>query len=100
MSDLLNFISIVYVHRKPGSQWALEQAKFNLVNNYFLVGVTEEMEDFIYLLELSLPRYTCALEPCDRYIIILYSDLITNFLERCIPFQNIRRIDGSIFEFK
>lgn len=41
---------------KPGSQWALEQAKFNLVNNYFLVGVTEEMEDFIYLLELSLPR--------------------------------------------
>lgn len=26
------------------------------MNNYFLVGVTEEMEDFIYLLELSLPR--------------------------------------------
>lgn len=34
----------------------MEQAKQNLVNNYFLVGVTEEMEDFIYLLELSLPR--------------------------------------------
>lgn len=42
--------------RNPGSQWALDQAKQNLVNNYFLVGVTEEMEDFIYLLELSLPR--------------------------------------------
>lgn len=40
----------------PGSQWALKQAKHNLVNNYFVVGVTEEMEDFIYLLELSLPR--------------------------------------------
>lgn len=45
------------VCRKPGSEWALEQAKYNLVNNYFLVGVTEEMEDFIYLLELSLPRF-------------------------------------------
>lgn len=47
--NLINF-------RNPGSLWALEQAKQNLVNNYFLVGVTEEMEDFIYLLELSLPR--------------------------------------------
>lgn len=45
------------IQRRPGSEWALEQAKYNLVNHYFLVGVTEEMEDFIYLLELSLPRY-------------------------------------------
>lgn len=51
-----NMIFVSFLNRKPGSQWALEQAKFNLVNNYFLVGVTEEMEDFIYLLELSLPR--------------------------------------------
>lgn len=43
-------------YRSPGSYWALEQAKFNLVNNYFLVGVTEEMENFVNLLELSLPR--------------------------------------------
>lgn len=42
--------------RIPGNEWALNQAKQNLVNNYFLVGVTEEMEDFINLLELSLPR--------------------------------------------
>lgn len=40
----------------PGSEWALNQAKRNLVNEYFLVGVTEEMEDFIVLLEKSLPR--------------------------------------------
>lgn len=40
----------------PGSEWALNQAKQNLVNEYFLVGVTEEMEDFIDLLEKSLPR--------------------------------------------
>lgn len=41
----------------PGSEWALEQAKRNLVNEYFLVGVTEEMEDFISMLEVSLPRF-------------------------------------------
>lgn len=42
--------------RKPGSQWALEQAKHNLVNHYLLVGVTEEMLDFISVLEAVLPR--------------------------------------------
>ena len=52
----------------PGSQWALKQAKENLVNNYFLVGVTEEMEDFIYLLELSLPRYLRSYFSYFRYI--------------------------------
>lgn len=41
---------------EPGSKWALEQAKHNLVNEYFLVGVTEQMEDFVDLLEKSLPR--------------------------------------------
>lgn len=40
----------------PGSEIALAQAKRNLVNEYFLVGVTEEMDEFIALLELSLPR--------------------------------------------
>ncbi|XP_050077999.1 heparin sulfate O-sulfotransferase [Anopheles maculipalpis] len=40
----------------PGSSWALEQAKRNLVNEYFLVGLTEEMDEFIELLELSLSR--------------------------------------------
>ncbi|XP_055642734.1 heparin sulfate O-sulfotransferase [Toxorhynchites rutilus septentrionalis] len=41
---------------KPGSTWALEEAKRNLVNEYFLVGVTEEMTEFVDLLELALPR--------------------------------------------
>ncbi|XP_024291002.1 heparan sulfate 2-O-sulfotransferase 1 [Oncorhynchus tshawytscha] len=40
-----------------GSHWALEQAKYNLVNEYLLVGVTEELEDFVMMLEAALPRF-------------------------------------------
>jgi heparan sulfate 2-O-sulfotransferase HS2ST1 len=43
--------------RQPGSRWALEQAKFNLVNKYLLVGVTEELGDFIAMMEVILPRF-------------------------------------------
>ncbi|XP_053607653.1 heparin sulfate O-sulfotransferase [Plodia interpunctella] len=42
---------------KPGNHWALEQAKRNLVNHFLLVGVTEEMLDFITVLEATLPRF-------------------------------------------
>ncbi|KAK3560814.1 hypothetical protein QTP86_019494 [Hemibagrus guttatus] len=40
-----------------GSRWALEQAKYNLINEYLLVGVTEELEDFVMMLEAALPRF-------------------------------------------
>lgn len=42
--------------RVPGNAWALEQAKHNLVHNYFLVGVTEELKDFVAMLEYSIPQ--------------------------------------------
>ena len=50
-------ISVLFVCRNVGSKWALEQAKYNLVNEYLLVGVTEELEDFIMILEAALPRF-------------------------------------------
>ncbi len=42
---------------EPGNRWALEQAKKNLVDKYFLVGVTEELEAFVEVLEATLPGF-------------------------------------------
>ncbi|XP_065325293.1 heparan sulfate 2-O-sulfotransferase 1-like isoform X2 [Gordionus sp. m RMFG-2023] len=40
---------------QPGNELALQQAKLNLVNKYFLVGTLERLKDFVELLEHSLP---------------------------------------------
>jgi len=42
---------------EAGNSWALQQAKSNLAKAYFLVGTTESMEDFVAVLEVSLPRF-------------------------------------------
>lgn len=40
----------------PGSKWALNEAKRRLADSYFLVGVSEEMEKFILVLDYTLPQ--------------------------------------------
>ncbi len=52
-----NFIVTSLQCWEPGSRWALEQAKHNLANKYFLVGLTDELEAFIQILEVTLPRF-------------------------------------------
>ncbi|KAM9840209.1 uronyl 2-sulfotransferase a isoform 1-T1 [Aulostomus maculatus] len=42
--------------REPGT-WALERAKQNVLENYLLVGILEELEDVLLLLERLLPHY-------------------------------------------
>ncbi|XP_038661201.1 uronyl 2-sulfotransferase a isoform X2 [Scyliorhinus canicula] len=42
--------------RDPG-EWALQKAKENLNENYLLVGILEELEDVLLLLERLLPHY-------------------------------------------
>lgn len=43
-------------HRDPGV-WALERAKQNVLENYLLVGILEELEDVLLMLERLLPHY-------------------------------------------
>uniref|UniRef100_A0A8C8VN77 Uronyl 2-sulfotransferase n=1 Tax=Pelusios castaneus TaxID=367368 RepID=A0A8C8VN77_9SAUR len=42
--------------REPGD-WALERAKLNVNENFLLVGILEELEDVLLLLERFLPHY-------------------------------------------
>ncbi|KAL4624007.1 uronyl 2-sulfotransferase-like, partial [Arapaima gigas] len=42
--------------REPGT-WALERAKKNVLENYLLVGILEELEDVLLLLERLLPHF-------------------------------------------
>jgi len=42
-------------HRIPGSEWALRQAKRNVLEKYTLVGVTEQMGEYLQMLELVIP---------------------------------------------
>lgn len=41
---------------EPGSDWALERAKYNVLQNYLVVGVTEQLGDFIAVMEATIPR--------------------------------------------
>ncbi|KRX73578.1 Heparan sulfate 2-O-sulfotransferase 1 [Trichinella sp. T6] len=41
----------------PGNVWALERAKNTLLDHYMLVGVSEELQDFVELLELIFPDF-------------------------------------------
>ena len=50
-------VSFFLMNRIPGNRWALERAKYNLVNSYLLVGLTEELGDFVAVLEATLPRF-------------------------------------------
>ena len=56
ISIIVNNFLTLFV-RIPGNRWALERAKYNLVNSYLLVGLTEELGDFVAVLEATLPRF-------------------------------------------
>jgi len=49
-------IYVFFLVRNP-SEVAVRQAKINVIRNYLLVGVTEELEDFLFSLEALLPEF-------------------------------------------
>lgn len=51
LKNIVNFFL-----REPG-EWALERAKMNVNENFLLVGILEELEDVLLLLERFLPHY-------------------------------------------
>lgn len=43
--------------RMPGNEWALRKAKEHLISNYLVVGITEQMAEFIAVLEAMVPQF-------------------------------------------
>lgn len=56
--EIKQFLILTYsvCHREPGL-WALERAKQNVLENYLIVGILEELEDVLLMLERLLPHY-------------------------------------------
>ena len=52
-----HFVNIFVFSYRSGSLLALRQAKINVIKNYLVVGVTEEMDDFLFVLENLLPEF-------------------------------------------
>lgn len=71
-----------------GNEWALEEAKRNLQKHYLLVGVTEELSDFILTLQVVLPRFFKG-----AYDVFMHSKSIIQIIKKKV----CRLIDELIF---
>ena len=71
--------------REAGNQWALEEAKRNVLHHYLVVGVTEKLRDFLAVLEATLPRFfkgasDLYAEGKLKHSIISYSQTLNHFI--------------------
>ncbi|KAF7633375.1 hypothetical protein Mgra_00007257 [Meloidogyne graminicola] len=51
------FCGAAHFCSEPGNQQALNKAKYNLLNNYLIVGTTDRIEQMIQILEFLIPEY-------------------------------------------
>lgn len=74
-------ITVSCRHREPGA-WALERAKQNVLENYLLVGILEELEDVLLLLERLLPHYFTG-------VLDIYKSPGTSHLQPLLPISPV-----------
>ena len=93
--------SYILFSREVNSEWALEEAKRNVLTKYFLVGVTEQINDFVMVLEANLPTLfkglTKRLEEGDFMLICVFSMVyaavifyVCLLIDECIPYLPIK----------
>lgn len=87
----------------PGSQWALDRAKQNLLDHYFIVGTTEKLGKFVQMLELHIPHlFTGAFEKITTQQPIrktLHKDLVTNVTRAKLANTKVWRMEYDFYRF-
>jgi len=87
----------------PGSQWALDRAKQNLLDHYFLVGTTERLDHFVQMLELHIPKvFKGAYEKIQSQSPIrktLHKDPISNSTRARLSNTKVWRMEYDFYRF-
>lgn len=86
-----------------GSQWALERAKLNLVNEYFLVGMNEQMGQFVEMLEVHVPHIfkggSAVYKSQDPIRVTNHKDPISEETKKILSNTKVWRMEYDFYNF-
>lgn len=90
------YLKIIFYNREVGNKWALEEAKRNLQRYYLLVGVTEELAEFVQILQIVFPRFFKGAYESFLYSKMINVYILTSYigvllLNKCVRHENIFR---------
>ena len=74
-------------------EWALERAKLNVNENFLLVGILEELEDVLLLLERFLPHYF-------KGVLSIYKDPGNSVCKQFFSVRRVTRFEKETQEIK